>query len=405
MRNPALPERSTSLADRVAPPAPAAPLRAPSPSHTPTHTPTRTPTRTAAAPRAHGLRALCADLAAATRAVLRRTGLRARGTEVDGFRCALCAGAHGRRLFAHPAPDARGHDVAQCQECSLSAIHPLPAAEDIPDFYGDVYYGEENAKFGPVTEMFVFLFRLARLRAIRMMGIRRGTILDIGCARGLFLKTLERVGHSAYGTELSEDSARTARKLVGEDRVRVGPVEDVHFDEGQFDAVTAWQVFEHLRDPGATLDECHRILRPGGALLFSVPNIESWQARWSGEEWFHLDLPRHLYHYGPQTLTAMLREHGFEVESISHYGLEQNPFGLLQSALHRLGFGHMGLYNLLRGPLDRVGGHGPGRLARYALYLAAFPFAAALSYAWSLLGSGATFTVLARRVDQDAAQS
>jgi SAM-dependent methyltransferase len=354
------------------------------------------------ASRPHGLRALWSDLVAATRGVLGRRGLRAEGHPVAGFRCRLCDGGDGRWLFEHPAPDARGHRVAQCQECSLAVIHPLPAVEDIPDFYGDVYYGEENAKFGPVTEMFVFLFRLARLRAIRMMGVRRGTILDIGCARGLFLKTLERVGHTAFGTELSEDSARTARRLIGDDRIRVGPVEDVGFDEGQFDAITAWQVFEHLHDPAATLDECHRILRPGGALLFSVPNIESWQARWSREEWFHLDVPRHLFHFGPDTLTEMLGRHGFEVESISHYCLEQNPFGLMQSALHRMGHAHMGLYNLLRGPLDRIGQHALGRMARYAAYLAAFPFAALVSYAWSLAGSGATFTVLARRVDRSA---
>ena len=87
--------------------------------------------------------------------------------------------------------------------------------------------------------------------------MRKGRILDIGCARGLFLKTLERVGHTAYGTELSEESARTARALVGEDRIRVGPLVDCGFDEGQFDAVTAWQVFEHLHDPAETLAELH----------------------------------------------------------------------------------------------------------------------------------------------------
>ena len=317
-------------------------------------TPRQSPAAESTPERPHGFRALLSDVFAATRQVFARKKLRAEGEPAEGFRCGLCGGTEGRWLFRHEAPDSRGYSVAQCRECSLSVVHPLPAATTIPEFYGDVYYGEENAKFGAVTETFVFLFRLARLRAIRKMGIRRGNILDIGCARGLFLQTLERVGHTAHGTELTADSAQAARAKIGEDRIRVGAVEHCGFDAGQFDAITAWQVFEHLLDPGATLDECHRLLRPGGALLFSVPNIESWQARWSREEWFHLDVPRHLFHFGPDTLSAMLKKHGFAVESISHYCLEQNPFGLLQSAAHRMGFPHMGLYNLLRRPLDRI---------------------------------------------------
>lgn len=388
-----------SAAGRVAPPA--RPSRAPAqPSTQPSTQPTTQPsTRTSPpTPRRHGLRALLSDLASATRDLVRGVRIRAEGPEVSEFRCALCEGREARRLFAHDAPDSLGHHVAQCQECSLAVVHPLPAQAEIPSFYGDVYYGPENAKFGPVTEFFVYLFRLARVRALRKAGIRRGAVLDIGCARGVSLTVLQRAGYEPWGTELSEDSARSARKAVGEDRVRVGPVEEVGFADGQFDAITAWQVFEHLRDPAATLDECRRILRPGGALILAVPNIESWQARFSREEWFHLDVPRHLFHFSPETLSEMLRRHGFEVEEISHYCLEQNPFGLMQSALHRLGYAHMGLYNLLRGPIDRIGQHRPARMVRYLAYLAAFPFAAAACTLGAMLGTGATFTIYARRV-------
>ena len=131
----------------------------------------------------------------------------------------------------------------------------------------------------------------------------------------------------------------------------------------------------------------------------SMPNIESWQARWAGASWFHLDLPRHLFHYSPVTITAMLEAHGFRVDRISHYSLEQNPFGLLQSALHRLGGTHLGLYRLLRGPVNRRERARMRRLPLLAAYLVAFVPAAAISTVWSLLRSGATFTVLARRVD------
>jgi len=287
----------------------------------------------------------------------------------------------------------------QCDRCAVAFLHPTPARADIPGFYGLSYYGEENAKFGPFTERFILLFRLARVRALRSVGVRTGRVLDLGCGRGMFLKVLQGRGFDVYGTELDESAARSARQQVGAHRIHTSAIEDLPLPAGHFDAITAWQVFEHLPDPSGTLDACHRLLRPNGSLLLSVPNVASWQARWAGAEWFHLDVPRHLYHYCPDSLTALLERHGFRVETISHYSLEQNPFGLLQSALHRLGAPHMGLYNLVRGPLDRQERSRLQRLPFYAAYLAAFPIVAFVSYCWSALGSGATFTVLARRVD------
>ena len=354
------------------------------------------PPRTA---QAHGVSRLAEDLARATRDVLARRPRAPSGPPLSApLHCLLCGGDAGHELFPEPVPESLGYHVARCDQCGLVVTMPRPAFEAIPALYGETYHGLDNNKFGPLTEMFVFLFRVARLRAVRRMGIKRGNLLDLGCGRGLFLSVMQRCGYRAWGTEIDAASARASHQRSGAE-VRVGPVIGCHFDAGQFDVITAWQVFEHLHDPDVVLRECHRILRPGGALIMSMPNIDSWQARWAGASWFHLDVPRHLFHYDPATMTALLDAHGFRVEKISHYSLEQDPFGLLQSALHRLGRSHFGLYRLLRGPLDRRDRARGQRLPLLAAYLAAFVPAAAVSMLWSLRGSGAAFTVLARRVD------
>jgi 2-polyprenyl-3-methyl-5-hydroxy-6-metoxy-1,4-benzoquinol methylase len=314
------------------------------------------------------------------------------------FRCLLCEGESARELFGEAVPESLGYHVARCDRCGLVVTVPRPAFEAIPAFYGQEYYGVDNNKFGPLTEIFIFLFRVARLRAVRRMGVTRGAILDLGCGRGLFLRVMKRFGYHVWGTELDETAARAAQQRSGGE-VRVGPLIGCRFDAGQFDAVTAWQVFEHFHDPDVVLRECHRILRPGGVLIMSMPNIDSWQARWAGASWFHLDLPRHLFHYDPTTITRMLAARGFRVEKISQYSMEQDPFGLLQSALHRLGGSHFGLYRLLRGPVDRQERDRLRRLPLLAAYLVAFVPAATISTLWSLWGSGAAFTVLARRMD------
>lgn len=359
----------------------------------------RTPVGAARRWQATGLRPLLADLRRATADTLARRPRAATGEPVEpGRGCVLCGHRAGHALFREAVPESRGFHVVRCDRCGLVATHPAPAIEQIPAFYGADYYGTENAKFGPLTELFVLVFRLARLRALRLLGVERGAVLDVGCGRGLFVRVMQRAGYEAWATELSEESAAAARRLVG-DRVRVGPLELCGFVDRQFDAITAWQVFEHLPDPAATLRECRRLLRPGGALLLSMPNIESWQARWAGATWFHLDVPRHLFHYGPATIRTLLEAHGFRVEKISHFSLEQNPFGLLQSALHRLGYPFLGLFRLLRGPIDREQRDRARRLPGYLAYLASFPAAAAITYLGAALRSGATFTVLARRAE------
>ena len=54
-------------------------------------------------------------------------------------------------------------------------------------------------------------------------------------------------------------------------------------------------------------------LMKDGRLVIEVPNIDSWYARWFGGNWFHLDAPRHLYHFSPKTLRDLLSRQQFEV--------------------------------------------------------------------------------------------
>ncbi|MGL4648341.1 MAG: class I SAM-dependent methyltransferase, partial [Caldilineaceae bacterium] len=81
-----------------------------------------------------------------------------------------------------------------------------------------------------------------------------------------------------------------------------------------YDVVTLFDVLEHLHQPTAALREVRRLLRPGGTLVLRVPNLDSWDARLFGEAWAGLDAPRHLYVYGPKTLSATLEAAGFDIE-------------------------------------------------------------------------------------------
>ena len=77
-----------------------------------------------------------------------------------------------------------------------------------------------------------------------------------------------------------------------------------------------WHVIEHLTGPRRVLTDIHRILKPGGRLLLELPNYDGYARAVFGTYWAALDVPRHLYHFTPATLDALLRRVGFRPETI-----------------------------------------------------------------------------------------
>ncbi len=161
--------------------------------------------------------------------------------------------------------------------------------------------------------------------------------------------------------------------------------------------VVLWHVFEHLKHPDQTIEEIHRILKPGGKLIIAVPNFSSWQARWAGEHWFHLDLPRHLFHFPLSALRRLVEDRGFEYLSAHHFSLRQNPFGWVQSAMNRLAFlPRNALYSLLlRSSETRF--KFPMRTALLAAFVLGMPFALGLSIMAALFRQGASVHVVWRK--------
>ena len=189
------------------------------------------------------------------------------------------------------------------------------------------------------------LFRSARARLAERLLRGPGRVLDIGCGRGVFLEILRGRGHAVRGTELSEATAANALPGIPVDP---GEVRAGRYAPESFDLISIWHVLEHDQRPDEVLRACHEFLVPGGALMIAVPNFASVQARIGRELWFHLDLPRHIFQFTPTTLKRLLAESGYEIERCSTGQWEMDPFGLLQTALNRLGLRPNAMYDSLR---------------------------------------------------------
>ena len=239
-----------------------------------------------------------------------------------------------------------GFEVWRCPDCGLGRTWPPVPAGEIARYYSATYYGKENVRFNPVFERMTRLFQSRRARVVNKR-IPRGPVLDVGCGRGFLLSHLRSLGLEPCGLEFSDTAAWHARHRLGL-KVETGDFLKSRYPRGRFSAVVFWHTLEHLSEPAQALQRAGELLNPEGLLAIAVPNFESLQARLFGRHWFHLDIPRHYFHFGTKSLEELLARNRFRVVKLDHFCFEQNPYGWLQSSLNILGFEHNLLYALLK---------------------------------------------------------
>ena len=138
---------------------------------------------------------------------------------------------------------------------------------------------------------------------------RRPRILDVGCGTGANLLMLSQYG-DAEGVDISEDALAFCRER-GLEKVKLGAGEELPYDDGTFDLVTALDVVEHMDDDLAGLREMRRVLRPGGRVLLFVPTF---MFLWGVQD----DVSNHRRRYRLPELQRVLEQAGFEIERMTY---------------------------------------------------------------------------------------
>ena len=136
-----------------------------------------------------------------------------------------------------------------------------------------------------------------------------GKLLDVGCGNGAWLAGMRDLGWDAEGMDVDVNAVRKARERNLP--VRSGTLTELDFPDNHFDAVTLNHIVEHVYSPRDLLTMCYRILKPGGRITVSTPNIESWGHERLGSDWFNLDPPRHLMLMNRTLLRRIAAQVGF----------------------------------------------------------------------------------------------
>lgn len=228
------------------------------------------------------------------------------------LRCAVCGAGSPRAKHRK-----RDVEILECRSCGLAFWSPSPGhrAEDVYDaaYFTDASAGHGYDDYGDLEPVLRLNFsrRLARIPRPHP-GAR---LLDIGAAFGFAVVEARAAGWEATGLEISAvAAARAGRVAAG--RLVVANAQRTPFASESFDAITLWDVLEHLSDPHAAVAEIARLLRPGGRLVLTTGDVGSLVARLSGSHWHLYTIPEHLFFFSRRSLQLLLEAHGLRVETL-----------------------------------------------------------------------------------------
>lgn len=201
------------------------------------------------------------------------------------------------------------YEVRECPLCALWITSPRPRAEDLWRVYPAGYH------------------KVGRSDPLSVSHVReKGTLLDVGCGVGDFLVIARAEGWRCTGVEISPEAAAVARARGFE--VIVGDATAVPLPPTRFDRVRCAHTLEHVPDPVRLLRTLRQAAAHDGAIEVIVPNRRSATAALFRSRWYHLDVPRHLFHFRPEDIGALAGQSGLTVKSLRH---SASPSGLLGS--------------------------------------------------------------------------
>jgi 2-polyprenyl-3-methyl-5-hydroxy-6-metoxy-1,4-benzoquinol methylase len=243
--------------------------------------------------------------------------------------CYLCASPRTHLVVANPE-----YSYVHCAACGYRRKDRLPTAEEEDRLYEDSYYTDRGIQVD-LQSLSTLMRTLieGRVGKVTELNGGPGRLLDVGAGTGLFIEASIRAGWEAAGVDTSAAAVRIAQRIT---RARVirGGIEDVL--ESGFDAVTLWDVLEHLPDPRSSLVKVRGLLRPGGLVAISLPNVDGLKARLLGTRWRYFQREvGHISHFSPKTLVAVLGQAGFVPVYVRSAGLVNlgKPFGLSPEAV------------------------------------------------------------------------
>jgi SAM-dependent methyltransferase len=217
--------------------------------------------------------------------------------------------------------------LVKCRRCGLFYNNPRLDLEGRKKIYSKEYFVIDHDDPGTdfkaysnyiAEEPLIIKSVTRRIKKLESFTRSKGRMLDVGCAAGFSLIAAQRRGWKAEGIEFSSfcvDYAHS-RGLA----VHHGTLYDFPGEKTSLDAITMWDYLEHSPNPLNDLIICHSLLKPGGVVMLSIPNVDSWSYRLLKQNWIGFKNIDHLYFFSRNSLAKLASVAGFTLESSFYHG-------------------------------------------------------------------------------------
>ena len=231
-------------------------------------------------------------------------------------KCPICGQSHFKKVMTCTDHYATGEsfDLCRCLSCGFMFTQEVPVEAEIgryyesPDYisHSDTHKGLMNSIYHKVRK-YMLLKKASLVK--KSSGLVCGSILDIGTGTGYFINTMKEKGWKVSAIEKNEKARIFAKEHFG---INVNTPESINsIKEKSFDVITLWHVMEHLEQLDTTWKNLNKILKDSGVLIVAVPNSSSYDAQLYGDKWAAYDVPRHLWHFTPDTMRRIGMKNGF----------------------------------------------------------------------------------------------
>lgn len=237
---------------------------------------------------------------------------------INYTKCPLCENSDFKQILKTKdyTVSQETYKIIECNNCSFKFTQDIPNQTEIGKYYAsENYISHSNTQKGVINKLYHFARNYMLNAKANLLEKQNKTanknLLDIGCGTGYFLNTMQAKNWQVTGIEADEGARKFAEQnfnIIPQDIDKL-----FGLPSNNYQAITMWHVLEHVHTLHEYIAQIHHLLADDGTLIIAVPNANCLDAKHYKEYWAGWDVPRHLYHFTPQTMNILLEKHNFKI--------------------------------------------------------------------------------------------
>ena len=235
---------------------------------------------------------------------------------IEVEKCIVC-GSNNKTSFITCEDHTVSHEkfnIDECSDCGFKFTSPRPEDNSLGQYYqSEEYVSHSDTTKGIVNTLYHYVRKYTLLKKLKLI-LRYsapGKIIDFGCGTGAFLDICKKSNWKVYGIEPGANAREITKKKIGNNLYPDIKSFNENYPELKVEIITLWHVLEHIPDIEEFFSFVDNHLSANGTLIIAVPNCSSYDAKIFTEYWAAYDVPRHLWHFTPETITKLFGNRNF----------------------------------------------------------------------------------------------